>query len=72
MSDIQIKGDKIQCERCHEWINLVSVDKAAKLAGVTKRTIYRYVDEGLVYHQKLVGKTVRICPKCLFQQNSEP
>jgi hypothetical protein len=56
---------------CHEWINLVSVDKAAKIAGVCKRTIYRYIDEGLIYQQKLVGKTLRVCPKCLFRRNSE-
>jgi len=45
---------------------------AGRIFGSRARTIYRYVDKGFVYHQKLVGKTVRVCPKCLFQQNSEP
>jgi excisionase family DNA binding protein len=46
------------------------VARAAKLIDVHTRTIYRYIDEGLVHAVKIVGKTYRVCGECLFRQSA--
>lgn len=62
----------IWCPMCEKRIQLVRVIHAAKMVDVHTRTIYRYIDEGLVYSLKVVGKTYRICPECLYRQSGNP
>jgi excisionase family DNA binding protein len=42
--------------------------KAAKVADVHRRTIYRYVESGEIYHLKVAGKTTRVCSGCLLKR----
>ena len=58
----------VWCPLCKKHAQLLRVAHAAKIIDVHNRTIYRYIDEGLVYAVKVVGKTYRVCGDCLFRQ----
>ena len=58
----------VWCPWCKKQVQLVRVCNAAMLVDVHSRTIYRYIDEGLVYALKVAGKTYRVCADCLFRQ----
>lgn len=58
----------VWCPLCKKKIKLLRVAHAAKLVDVHSRTIYRYIEEGLVHSVKVVGKTYRICGECLFRK----
>jgi excisionase family DNA binding protein len=60
----------VWCPLCEKQVRLLRVARAAKLIDVHTRTIYRYIDEGLVHAVKIVGKTYRVCGECLFRQDS--
>ena len=50
------------------WCPLCNGANAAKLASVHRRTIYRYIEEGIVYTLKVAGKSYRVCSSCLLRQ----
>lgn len=56
------------CPGCCKEVKLLRVSHAARLIDVHSRTIYRYIDEGLIYSVKVVGKTYRVCGDCLFRK----
>ncbi|HEY1403795.1 MAG TPA: helix-turn-helix domain-containing protein [Pyrinomonadaceae bacterium] len=62
----QLSG--VWCPFCHKEVQLLRVAHAAKLIDVHSRTIYRYIEEGLIHAVKVVGKTYRVCGDCLFRQ----
>jgi excisionase family DNA binding protein len=53
---------------CRKEVQLLRVARAAALVDVHTRTIYRYIEEGLIHAVKVVGKTYRVCGDCLFRQ----
>lgn len=55
---------------CGKQVKLLRVMHASKLIDVHSRTIYRYIDEGLIYAIKVAGKTYRVCGDCLFRQTN--
>lgn len=61
-----ILGGRIWCPLCKDYVQLLKVQNAAKLLDVNRRTIYRYIEEGKIYAIKTVGKTYRVCGKCLI------
>lgn len=61
----------VWCPLCKKNVQLLRVANAAKLADVHARTIYRYIDEGLVHALKIAGKTYRVCGDCLFRQQGD-
>jgi excisionase family DNA binding protein len=58
----------VWCLLCRKQVQLLRVAHAAKVIDVHPRTIYRYIDEGLIYSVKVVGKTYRVCGDCFFRQ----
>lgn len=58
----------VWCPMCKKQVNLLRVAHAAKLVDVHNRTIYRYIDEGLIHSVKIVGKTYRVCAYCLLRE----
>jgi len=48
-------------------LRLLRVFRAAEMADVSSKTIYRYVEEGNVYAVKVAGKTLRVCRGCLIK-----
>jgi len=59
------------CPLCKRRVQLLKVCNAAALVDVHTRTIYRYIDEGVIYAVKVAGKTYRVCGECLFRQRPE-
>jgi excisionase family DNA binding protein len=62
-------GSRVLCPSCGCHAQLLSVTRAAQLAGVSRRTVYNYVEEGSVYALRLAGKTLRVCAACLLQDD---
>lgn len=68
MSQPRIVGEQVWCPVCSEHNRFVSIAQASKLASVHRRTIYRYIEEGLVYTIRVAGKSYRICSGCLLRR----
>lgn len=68
MSQPRVVGEQVWCPRCNEYAQLIRVHNAARLVDVNRRTIYRYIEEGLVYVIKAAGKSYRVCSGCLLKQ----
>lgn len=66
-----ISGDQVFCPRCSKYVQLLRVERAARIAGVNRRTVYRYIEEGAVYYVKVAGKTYRICGDCLLASDHQ-
>jgi hypothetical protein len=60
------KDDQDQCPICKAHLQLLRISRAAKMADVSSKTIYRYIEEGNVYAVKIAGKTLRVCKACLL------
>lgn len=69
MSNPIISGERVWCPLCKEYTQLLRIQKAAKVADVNRRTIYRYIEEGRVYFVRIAGKTYRVCSGCLLKQD---
>ena len=65
------QGDEIWCPLCREYVRLIKIEKAARLVDVSRRTIYRYIEEGEIHSIKIAGKTQRVCSRCLLKQDDE-
>ena len=65
-----IRNDQVWCSLRKDYAYLLKIIKAAKLADVSCKTIYRYVEEGKVYSVKIAGSTIRICSSCLLTQGN--
>lgn len=68
MSQPRIVGDQVWCPLCTEYAQLIRIHNAARLVDVNRRTIYRYIEEGLVHAVKVAGKSYRVCSGCLLKQ----
>lgn len=64
----QFSEPTVWCPLCEKNVLLLKVTNAARLIDVNRRTIYRYIDEGLVHAVKIVGKTYRVCGDCLYRE----
>ena len=62
-----ILDGKVWCPLCKEYVQLLKIIKAAGIADVSCKTIYRYVEEGKVHSVKVAGSTIRVCSNCLFK-----
>jgi len=67
MSQSRIIGEQVWCPLCNEYAQFLKTANAAKLFGVHRRTIYRYIEEGLVYRFRIAGKSYRVCSSCLLK-----
>lgn len=58
------------CPLCKQPLQLLRVSRAARIADVSGKTIYRYIEAGEVYSVKVAGKTYRVCKNCLLKPYS--
>jgi hypothetical protein len=65
----EVVRGRVYCPLCREFVQLLKISKAAELTDVSRRTIYNYIEEGLVYRVKVAGKTTRVCCGCLIQND---
>ena len=63
-----VLSDKVFCPECAAHVQILRVSKAARIADVSPKTIYIYVEEGRV-HSMRVGKTLRVCVPSLIRHN---
>jgi len=71
MPHLTVLDNKVWCPRCKQYVQLLKIRKAAKIADVSCKTVYRYVEEGRVHTVKIAGSTIRICSGCLLKQDDE-
>ena len=64
-----VLNERIWCPFCESHVQLLRIQRAAKLADVNRRTIYRYIDEGKVYTVRIAGGSYRLCSSCLIKEN---
>ncbi|HEX9919701.1 MAG TPA: helix-turn-helix domain-containing protein [Pyrinomonadaceae bacterium] len=65
-----ISGNQVWCETCKDYVQMLRVPKAASLADVSRRTVYRYIGKGSVFALKIAGGAYRVCGRCLLRQHS--
>lgn len=66
-----ILNDQIWSPLCKDYVSILKIEKAARLTDVSRRTIYRYIEEGKVHSFKIVGSTCRVCGDCLFRESEK-
>lgn len=64
-----IRNDQVWCPLCKNYVRILRMEKAARLVDVSRRTIYRYIEEGKIHSFKIAGTTCRICCSCLFRES---
>jgi excisionase family DNA binding protein len=64
---------KIWCPICKEHHRFLRIPTAARLLEVSRRTIYRHIEDGSIHVFKLGGTGhYRVCSGCLLAQHVEP
>jgi hypothetical protein len=62
-------GDRIWCPLCNGHTQFVSIHHATRLADVSRRSIYRYIEAGKIDFFKLARTgQYRVCSGCLLSQ----
>ena len=59
------------CPRCRLQTWWVTASQAAPLAGVTTRTVYRWMEEGQVHFEEGQGREIRVCTSSLSLKRSD-
>ena len=54
-----------RCPACRRDVNMLTISLAAKTAGVSPHTIYRWVEENRVHYRESSDGTVLICENSL-------
>lgn len=67
MSQRSLDEEQENCPLCRNSLRLIKVARAAEIANVSEKTVYRYIEEGSVYCAKIAGKTYRVCRSCLIR-----
>ncbi len=71
--DAVLAEQKIWCPICKDHYRFLRIPTAAKLLEVSRRTIYRHIEDGSVHVFKVGGTGhYRVCSGCLLAQNVEP
>lgn len=63
-----VNFNNVFCPECQDYVQILKISKAAKVANVSAKTIYTYVEDGSVHSMK-VGKTLRVCVPSLIHMN---
>jgi len=74
MTELQpplVRGDKVWCPRCHEYVKVIRVVAAARIVDVDRRTVYNYIKKDKVFAVRVAGNTIRVCSHCLLRENHE-
>jgi len=56
------------CEKCAEQVKMITVDEAAAVAGVTSRTMYRWVEAEKTHFSETPEGRLLICPNSLSKR----
>lgn len=67
MANPKVVGNRYWCPVCKEYVQLLTIMDSARLVNVKRRTIYRYIEDELVYAVIVASKTLRVCSSCLVK-----
>lgn len=56
-----------RCPKCGETRSLLSIRAAAELVGVNRKTIYRWIEAGLLDYRRLPSRAIRIYEESLLK-----
>lgn len=74
MTELQppiVRGDKVWCPRCREYVKVIRVSGAARIVDVDRRTVYNYIKKKKLFSIRVAGDTIRVCSHCLLRENHE-
>jgi hypothetical protein len=60
-------GHLIHCQKCHREILLVTVSRAARIAGVSNQTIYDWIRKGWVSTVVCAAGRKKVCYSSMYQ-----
>jgi excisionase family DNA binding protein len=60
----------LRCPNCQRQIVLVGIQRAAKVVGVSKKTIYNWIERGCVTVTQTAGGRQLICFSSLFRKEA--
>ena len=67
---VQVSHNSFACPQCNRTIILISVRKASEIAGVSRKTIYQWIDKGLISTVRNASGRLLICFSSLFSSSS--
>jgi len=68
-----LAGQKIWCSICKDHHRFLRIPTAARLLEVSRRTIYRHIEDGSINVFKFAGTGhYRVCSGCLLAQHTKP
>lgn len=60
---------RVWCGDCTAEVMMVSANEAAALAGVSSRTIYRWIEDGEIHFVEDSGGLIRVCANSIGNAN---
>jgi hypothetical protein len=60
-----------RCPRCQRGINLVTINTACASVGVTRKTMYHWIEKGIVKTIRISAGRQLICFSTLFAPNED-
>ncbi len=64
------------CERCREQVQMITAEEAACLTGVSRRTIYRWVENETLHFDEMPEGELLVCvnslPDQISRRSNEP
>ena len=67
MLQTKMAGHRLWCPRCEQHVEMARVQTAARLTNLHGRTLYRYIEMGLLHTVKVAGGGLRVCPACVVK-----
>ena len=59
------------CPSCRHQVEMVTTEQAAQIAGVSSRTIYRWIEASKLHFSEASATSVLICEKSLWVWKSK-
>jgi excisionase family DNA binding protein len=60
---------EIPCDRCGQVVQMLKPEEAAKLLGISTRTIYRWIESDRLHYVETPDHLLLICHPSLLQIN---
>ena len=67
LPEVQLRKPEVtQCPICHRSIALVTIEIACRAIQVSRKTLYKWIDKGMVQRVKAANGRSRLCFSSLF------
>lgn len=58
---------RVFCPECSDRVELVTLDEAVKISGISSRAVYRLIEEGRIHCAETAERVALICPATLLK-----